>query len=408
MKADNYSQGQPWSAPTASGKVSGRVSLPGSKSLTNRELVLSALASGPSILLQPLQSRDSSLMIAALRSLGTEISIEEDGSIAVIPSELLGPARIDCGLAGTVMRFVPPLAALASGEVTFDGDEAAIRRPMATTIESLRALGVDVVSLAENPSGLPFVVRGSATVLGGHLVIDASKSSQFVSGLLLAAPRFEHGLALEHQGAELPSQPHIEMTLHCLANRGVTVQAVEESRWQVAPGEIKGMSIEIEPDLSNAGPFLAAALVTGGSVHIAHWPRQTTQVGREYIPIFEAMGAKTKLDETGLTVEGSGEINGIDLDLSIGGELAPTIAALAALANGPSRLRGIGHLRGHETDRLKALCTEINGLGAGSKNLPMASKSRRARCTGVTGAATKTTGWLPPGQSSGSGYQECW
>lgn len=348
-----------WPAPLATGPLSATVRLPGSKSLTNRELVLASLANSPSELVSPLVSRDSQLMIAALESLGTKFSWQGE-NLVVTPGVLTGPAKIDCGLAGTVMRFVPPLAALAQGEIAFDGDEGARRRPMHTTIESLRALGVSVEAQS---NALPFTVIGTGSIPGGELEIDASASSQFVSGLLLAAARFEKGLTLKHVGKELPSLPHIEMTLDTLRSRGVNAYAIDERTWRVEPGEISGGRFVIEPDLSNAGPFLAAAMVAGGSVSIPNWPSKTTQVGNEFVNLLPRMGANVSLKDDVLTITSDGVIHGIDVDLSIGGELAPVIAALAALADSPSRLRGIAHLRGHETDRLKALAAEINRAG---------------------------------------------
>ena len=347
-----------WPAPK--GRVlNATVALPGSKSLTNRELLLSAIASEPTLLVAPLVSRDSKLMIAALESLG--IGFEWQGEdLLVTPGELLGGATIDCGLAGTVMRFVPPLSTLASGEVFFDGDEGARRRPMHTTIESLQALGVEVRADAQS---LPFTVVGTGKVAGGVLEIDASASSQFVSGLLLVAAKFENGLTLKHIGDELPSLPHIEMTLETLRQRGVSAHTIDERTWRVEPGPIAGGRKVIEPDLSNAGPFLAAAMVAGGEVRIPNWPTVTTQVGAEFVRILPLMGATCDLNDNVLTIRGDGVIRGIEIDLSIGGELAPVIAALAALADSPSRITGIAHLRGHETDRLSALTNELNKLG---------------------------------------------
>jgi len=359
MTAETYSPA--WLAPVANKELRAEISLPGSKSLNNRELVLSALAASPTTLTGVLKSRDSDLMIAALRSLGTEIVENTNGSLAVNPVAKFTSASIDCGLAGTVMRFVPPIAALAAGDVEFDGDEAAKKRPMQTTIQSLRALGVSVSS--ENNQSLPFTVHGNGTVNGGEISIDASASSQFVSGLLLAAPRFENGLTLRHQGDHLPSMPHIEMTLDCLRKRGVKVSTPETAVWRVEPGSMAGGAVNIEPDLSNAGPFLAAAMVAGGSVFINGWPDSTTQVGDEFDGILQKMGATVARENGGLRITGDGKIHGIDIDLSIGGELTPVIAALAALADSPTVIRGVAHLRGHETDRLAALAAEINRIG---------------------------------------------
>ena len=377
MTDRNYSQSSaPWPAPRAIEPLRAVVPVPGSKSLTNRELVLSALASGPSRLLNPLTSRDSDLMRAALKNLGVlsrdSISDTTD-TIDVLPMTLKGDTTIDCGLAGTVMRFVPPIAALAVGDVTFDGDEGARLRPMATTIESLRKLGVTVTD--DNRGTLPFTVHGTGSIRGGDVEIDASASSQFVSGLLLAAPRFTEGLTLRHTGARLPSMPHIDMTIDCLRRRGVTVTQPEPGVWRVEPGTIQGAEIDIEPDLSNAAPFLCAAIIAGGRVTIPGWPNTTTQVGADLMTYLPQFGGHITTDEDGLTLDGGaglihgGTINGVTLDLSTGGELAPALVALATLASTPSEFHGIAHLRGHETDRLAALVSEINRLGGRASEL---------------------------------------
>jgi len=355
-----------WPAPTATGPLAAILALPGSKSLTNRELVLSALADSPSLLRAPLHSRDSDLMVAALRQLGTTIEAVDGAGdygtdLRITPGELLGSTTVDCGLAGTVMRFLPPVAALALGPTTFDGDAGARRRPMATTITSLRALGADIND--DGRLALPFTVHGTGELTGGEVTIDASTSSQFVSGLLLAGSRFEHGLHLRHSGERLPSLPHIEMTIETLAGRGVTVTSPSTGEWVVGPGSIAGAEIDIEPDLSNAAPFLAAALVAGGSVTITGWPAATTQVGAHLAELLPLFGATVTRDGDRLTVTGGDTIRGVDIDLSTGGELVPALVALAALADSPSTFTGIGHIRHHETDRLAALAAEINGLG---------------------------------------------
>ena len=355
-----------WPAPTCDSGVDARLQLPGSKSLTNRELVLASLADSPAVLHRPLHSRDSRLMVEALRALGTTI-VEQPGEglfgadWLVTPGELTGSTTINCGLAGTVMRFLPPVSALALGPTTFDGDEGARRRPMAVTISSLRELGVDVAD--EGRGALPFTIHGAGHVTGGELTIDASSSSQFVSGLLLSAARFEQGLDLRHSGVRLPSIPHIEMTLDVLRAHGVDASSPEPGRWVVKPGPIAGGSINIEPDLSNAAPFLAAALVSGGTVTIDGWPATTTQVGNELLTLLPLFGATVTRDASSVTVSGSGRISGVTLDLTTGGELAPALVALAALADGESTITGIGHIRHHETDRLAALAAEINKLG---------------------------------------------
>ncbi len=350
----------PWPAPRARSPVHASVELPGSKSLTNRALVLAALADGPSSIHRPLRARDTLLMVEALRSVGVSID-DTPGGWRVVPGRLAGPADVDCGLAGTVMRFLPPLAALAEGVVRFDGDQHARQRPMAPMIAALRGLGVTVDDRGRG--SLPFAVHGSSGAPGGTVTLDASGSSQFISGLLLAGSRYDSGVDVRHRGRPLPSQPHIAMTVGQLRVRGVDVDVSESHRWVVHPGRVRAADVIIEPDLSNAAPFLAAALVTAGTVTLPAWPRETDQPGDALPDLLARMGAQVDVSDRGLTVTGGAEIHGIDADLRDVGELTPVIAALCALADGPSKLLGIAHLRGHETDRLAALTTQINRLG---------------------------------------------
>lgn len=357
-----------WPAPAAAGQgfLDATVAVPGSKSLTNRYLVLAALADAPSVVRGTLKSRDSDLMIAALRQLG---AIIEPGSQAgefhitpITPGTEVGEVSLDCGLAGTVMRFIPAVAALVRGRITIDGDEGARVRPMKPILDGLRALGVD---LEDTSNGfLPFTINATGAVPGGTIEVDASGSSQFVSGLLLAASLFDNGLTLRHVGETLPSLPHIDMTVEVLGDAGVAVSQPSNVEWIVAPAPIRAKDVQVEPDLSNATPFMAAALVCGGTVRTPAWPAQTTQPGGLAPEIFERLGATVTLDDGVLSVTGDGTVKGLGtLDLSPAGELAPTFAALAALADGPTEISGIAHLRGHETDRLAALSAEINGLG---------------------------------------------
>jgi 3-phosphoshikimate 1-carboxyvinyltransferase len=354
-----------WTAPTADGQVDATLELPGSKSMTNRALILAAIAETPTMVRRPLRSRDTLLMADGLRALGT--GVDGTGDWTVTPAALKGPAAVDAGLAGTVMRFLPPVAALADGEVAVDGDPRARRRPMGPLISALRALGVE---LDDGGRGsLPFTVRGRGRVPGGAVTIDASGSSQLVSGLLLAAPRFEKGAEVRHEGPPVPSAPHLEMTVRMLRAAGASIEA-EADVWRVAPGPLTGGDIVVEPDLSNAAQFLGAALVAGGRVTVRDWPMRTTQPGDALRTLLSDMGAEVSHDETGLTVRGDGSVRGIDADLRDVGELTPVMTALAALADSPSRLTGIAHLRGHETDRLAALVTEINALGGDVRELP--------------------------------------
>ena len=353
-----------WTAPVADGPLDALVDVPGSKSLTNRYLVLAALADGPSRLRGVLRSRDTLLMAQALTALGTRVEDVPDARSdwVVTPGPLRGDARIDCGLAGTVMRFLPAVAALADGPVRFDGDAEALARPMGPVLQALRTLGVGVQEHGE-PGRLPYTVHGRGSLLGGNVDVDASGSSQFVSGLLLTGARFTRGLTLRHTGPTLPSLPHIEMTVAVLRDAGVEVDDSRPAIWRVAPGPIAGRDVRVEPDLSNAAPFLCAAVAVGGTVRVPGWPEATTQPGGLLPGILERMGATTSLDGDVLTVTGTGRVRGVDLDLHAAGEIAPTLAALAVLADSPTRLRGIAHLRGHETDRLAALSAEITRLG---------------------------------------------
>lgn len=347
-----------WPAPRAAHPVDAVVTLPGSKSLTNRALLLAAIADGPSVVRRALRSRDTMLMAAALTSLGSTVDTSGD-DWTVTPGAFAGDARVDCGLAGTVMRFVPPVAGLSTGTVSFDGDPHMRKRPIGEILGALHTLGVKV-----DGDALPFAIRGSGSVRGGTVVVDASASSQFISALLLAGARYDDGVDVRHDGKPVPSLPHIDMTVAMLREHGVQVDDADANRWRVAPGPVRAVDHVIEPDLSNAAPFLALAAVSGGSVTVRDWPRSTTQAGDALREILATMGCVAERVEEGLRVTGSGTLLGIDVDLHDVGELTPAVAALCALAEAPSHLRGIGHIRGHETDRIAALATELSALGA--------------------------------------------
>ena len=341
--------------------VHAQVTIPGSKSVTNRALILASLATTPSVIRKPLISRDSQLMSAGLSALGISIS-GNDEAWTITPAPLRGPARVDVGNAGTVMRFLPPLAALAHGDISFDGDPRSYERPLGPVIKALEELGIEIDHGGRY--SLPMVIKARGQIKGGALTIDASASSQFLSALLLVAPSMEEGITVTHRGGALPSMPHIEMTVAMLRDFGadVSVDPVAQT-WSVKAGSLYGKDLVIEPDLSNASPFLSIAMVCGGTITISDWPRVTTQPGDQLRDIFTQMGANVELNDNGLTLTGGDAIHGIDIDLHDVGELTPSIAALAALADSPSHLRGIGHLRLHETDRLAALTREINALG---------------------------------------------
>ncbi len=409
--AGGHRGGTEWLAPTAAGPVRSIVRLPGSKSMTNRALVLASQASGPSVIEGPLVARDTRLMADALRAFGCRID-ESSGSWRVEPAQPVsssaheGPQdriaagagsgrpqiTIDVGNAGTVLRFVPPLAALTGADVRFTGDERASHRPVGPLLDALRQIGAEI---SDGGAGsVPFIVHGHGGLAGGTAVVDASASSQFVSALLLAGARFRAGLLIRHSGPPVPSAPHIHMTVRMLRAHGVDVrigaqvpvtagtpagQAAQGRRgrqepqdgpaapgadaWQVLPGQVAGGRFTIEPDLSNALPFLAAALATGGEVTIADWPTDSLQPASRIIGLLTAMGADIRHTPRGLRVSGSGRIRGVGADLSEVSEFTPVLTALAALASSPSEFTGIAHVRGHETDRLAALVKEIGKLG---------------------------------------------
>lgn len=351
-------------APHAVTPINAVVHVPGSKSITNRALILAALAERPSSITGALRSRDTDLMIEALRNLGTDIveiipeGAKQATTLRVTPQPLRG-GTLYCGLAGTLLRFLPSVAALAEGDSYFDADAQARQRPLSTVLDALTAFGVSVKGTT-----IPFTVYGTGAVAGGEVTIDASESSQFVSGLLLSAARFTHGIRITHEGTGgVPSQPHIDMTVDMLAKHGVHVDTSTPNVWTVPAAPIKAYDWRVEPDLSNATPFLAAAAITGGTVTIADWPSITTQPGDAIRDILTQMGCTVQHTAEGLSVTGPDKLSGIDIDMHDMGELAPTVAALACCGSTPTTLRGIAHLRGHETNRLSALVTEINRLG---------------------------------------------
>ncbi len=373
-----------WPAPTfdASNRavaIDSTITIPGSKSVTNRALILAAISQTPSRLRKPLSSRDTDLMVKGLRSLGCqidEVKTDEGFDYLITPNKLVGPTQIDVGNAGTVMRFLPPIAALANGLIHFDGDARSHERPLGPVISALEQLGISIEH--GNKYRLPLTINGSGKIAGGEIEVDASASSQFVSALLLLGPATENGITVKHIGSTLPSQPHIDMTVQMLRQFGATVEVVGNSTWIVLPSKLTGQDLTIEPDLSNAAPFMAAAMITGGRVVIKDWPKVTTQPGDQLRKIFSDMGAQISFVEDGLAVQGKSSVSGdnnaagltgltgltgIDVDLHDVGELTPSIAAVAALASTPSALRNIEHLRLHETDRLSALANEINKLG---------------------------------------------
>jgi len=355
-----------WSAPyRGMVPVDARITIPGSKSVTNRALILAALSDSPTLMRKPLYSRDSALMIGGLKALGVGIAEAENGDLTITPAPLFGPAHIDVGNAGTVMRFLPPVAAMAKGILHFDGDPRSHERPLGPVIAALESLGVSIEHGGRY--SLPLTMNSNGQLQGGSVDVDASSSSQFISALLLVAPATKDGITIRHTGTSLPSMPHIDMTVHMLRELGVEIEIIDNKEWRVSPSVLHGREITIEPDLSNAAPFMGAAMICGGSVTITDWPQSTTQPGDQLRSILTDMGASVSFEKSStgfdLKLTSDGKIHGIDVDLHDVGELTPSIAALAVLADSPSSLRGIGHLRLHETDRLAAIANEVNALG---------------------------------------------
>ena len=368
-------QDRTWASPAAAGPVSARVRLPASKSVTNRALVLAALSDGPAVIGNPLRARDTALAAGALRVLGSKIT-ESRTDWVITPGQPVpgSVVSVDVGNAGTVMRFVPGVAALTSAVVSFDGDERIRLRPIAPVLAALRQLGAQIDDGGRGAA--PFTVHGRGAVRGGTVVLDASGSSQLVSGLLLAAPRFDEGVEVRHEGPPVPSAPHIAMTVRMLRAAGASVEELASGSsgrpdaWRVRPGRLDLGSVTVEPDLSNAGPFLAAALVAGGTITIPDWPRDSLQAAGPILEVLGRMGARSSVGPDGLTVRGGGRVHGITADLRDVNELAPVLTAVAAAADSPSVFTGLAHTRAHETDRLAALAKEINALGGDITELP--------------------------------------
>ena len=381
-------QDRTWASPAAAGPVSARVRLPGSKSITNRALVLAALGDGPAVIANPLRARDTALAADALRALGCAITersqVTESRTEWVITPGQPAPGsavNVDVGNAGTVMRFVPGLAALTSAVVAFDGDARARQRPVGPILAALRQVGAQIEDGGR--AAVPFTVHGRGAVRGGTVVLDASGSSQLVSGLLLAAPRFDEGIEVRHEGPPVPSAPHIAMTVRMLRAAGASVEELASGAgrsgsgpgarpeaWRVRPGRLDLGSVTVEPDLSNAGPFLAAALVTGGTITVPDWPRDSLQAAGAILDVLGQMGARYSVGTDGLTISGTGQVHGVTADLRDVAELAPVLTAAAAVADSPSAFTGLAHTRTHETDRLAALAKEINALGGDITELP--------------------------------------
>ncbi|QJC21339.1 3-phosphoshikimate 1-carboxyvinyltransferase [Arcanobacterium buesumense] len=369
-----------WQAPTLPpyARLTSTIRLPGSKSLTARWMILAALARRTTRLVGALDSADTRTMAHALEQLGARVYWNLDACvIKPFPRTstgkiiIRGGVRIHAGQAGTVMRFILPLAAMARGPVEIDCADNARHRPIDGLVTALRDLGVHITSTqpqsANGPLAFPFVVHGKGHLAGGTVAVDAQASSQYISALLLAGALMENGLTVHLKHHLLPSTPHVNMSVEVLAECGISV-VVGDHSWHVEPVPhadlILPQTLTIEPDLSNAGPFLVAAMVSGGDVTIDNWPTQSNQPGMAYLDLLHQAGATfTERTAGKLTCRGPATIAPLSADMHDVGELVPSIAALCAYADGQSHLTNIGHLRGHETDRLHAITQTLAHVG---------------------------------------------
>ena len=331
---------------------------PGSKSITNRALVCATLAAGESVLEGALFADDTRAMMAAAVALGAQLVVDETAARITVRgagSEVASvPSRVDAGQSGTTSRFVLAALALGAAEHVLDGDPQLRARPLAPLVDALTALGVHVRALGA-PGRLPLAVRGPAR--GGPVAIAGSLSSQFVSGLLMAGPRMERGLEIE-LSSPLVSVPYVEMTRAVMAAFGVAGAGLTVAHAAYAPARYA-----IEPDASAASYFLAAAAITGGRVAIEGLGADSIQGDVAFAGVLEQMGARVERSPGQVVVSGAGELHGVDVDMSNISDTAQTLAAVAAFATSPTRVRGIGFIRGKETDRIAAIVAELTRAG---------------------------------------------
>ncbi|MGE3619986.1 MAG: 3-phosphoshikimate 1-carboxyvinyltransferase [Acidimicrobiia bacterium] len=340
------------------------VRVPGSKSLTNRALVAAALARGPSVLRGALQADDTEAMVDGLRGLGVEVrpdwatdTIEVEGCAGRPPAEV---GIVDARLSGTTSRFLLPVAALGSGTYRVDGGVPLRARPMGPALDALRRLGVTVAEVGE-PGHLPVDLSGGP-VRGGAVDVPGDTSSQFLSGLLLAAPAMAEGLEV-WLTTELVSRPYVEMTAAVVRAFGGDVAESAGSAWVVAPSGYAGTDHRIEPDASAASYFFAAAAICGGRVTVEGLGDASLQGDLAFVDVLARMGARVERGADAVTVEGTGTLHGVEADLADLSDTAQTLAAVAVYADSPTRITGIGFIRNKETDRIGATVAELTRCG---------------------------------------------
>ncbi len=348
------------------GTLGAVVSLPGSKSITNRALVCAALATGTSELTGVLRADDTAAMIDGLRQLGATIEAEGDCATIVGSAGRVATSAttIDARLSGTTSRFLMAVAALGSGPTVIDGASPLRARPMADGINAIRAAGVGI---DDTGGSLPITIAGSRE-WGPDVRIDAGASSQFLSGLLMVGPVLDHGLSVV-VGGELQSRPYVEMTIAVMRAFGATVTATSASAWRIEPGGYRATNFAVEPDASAASYFFAAAAVCGGWVRVDGLGSDSLQGDVGFVDVLESMGAEVVRTPTSIEVRGSGSLSGIEVDLGNISDTAPTLAAIAPFADGPTVATGIDFIRAKETDRIGSVVTELRRLGVDADEL---------------------------------------
>ncbi len=338
------------------------VVLPGSRSFTNRALLCAALAEGTSTLVGWLDAEDTQAMMGGLTRLGVKVE-RQDANLVVhgVGGEFAIPLHpIDCGASGTTMRFLTAVAALVPGKVVLDGTTRMRERPIHDLADALSGLGVSVRTSAGCP---PVTVHGGG-LTGGEVMIDASRSSQFVSALLMAAPHAKGDVRITAAGG-LVSRHYVEMTLETMSAFGVSVEIAGPDTFRIpAPQAYRPRTYAVEPDASTAMYFFAAAAVTGGRVRVDGLSAASTQADARFVEVLERMGCRADRGADWVAVRGPRYLHGIEVDLNAMPDSALTLAVVACQARGRTTIRNVPHLRYKETDRMKALERELAKLGA--------------------------------------------
>jgi 3-phosphoshikimate 1-carboxyvinyltransferase len=344
--------------------IRGEVRPPGSKSYTNRALVLAALASGKSVLRGALFSDDTLHMARSLEALGFGMVADRDarrfeivGAGGDVPAER---ASVFVGNSGTTARFLPPLMALGHGSYELDGNDAMQKRPIQPLLDAMTALGAKATSVRAN--GCPPIRVDAEGLEGGTARMPGGVSSQYFSALLMVGPCTKRGITLEVDG-DLVSKPYIDVTMQAMQAFGAGARREGYARFVAPPGAYRATEYDVEPDASGASYFFAAAAVTRGRVVVPGLGSRSLQGDLDFVRLLERMGCRVRQTETETEVEGTGELRGIEADMSNLSDTAQTLAAVAPFASGPTRVTGIGFIRRKETNRIAAVVTELNRLG---------------------------------------------